>query len=202
MKRGLKRTFLLSMLMVAISLQYCTSPKPAKDIGVQLWSVRHAMNPNPDSTLKVISEMGYTFIEAAGYDDGKFYGMEPAEFKALLEENGLVMLSSHTGSHFPDSAEWESTMQWWDKAIDAHLAAGADYIVIPSTPKEFKDINTMQRYCDFLNTVGEKCKTKGLLFGLHNHKREFKTLNDTVIYNFLVENTNPEFVFFQMDLYW
>ena len=44
-------------------------------IGIQLWSVRGDMNDDPEGTLARLGEMGYSFIEAAGYSNGKFYGM-------------------------------------------------------------------------------------------------------------------------------
>jgi sugar phosphate isomerase/epimerase len=50
--------------------------------------------------------------------------------------------------------------------------------------------------------VGEKCNAKGIRFGYHNHANEFNTLEGEVIYDFMLENTDPEKVSFQIDLYW
>ena len=51
----------------------------------------------PKLVLKQISDAGYKYIEDAGYADGKFNGMTPAEYKAYLAELGLVPASSHQG---------------------------------------------------------------------------------------------------------
>ena len=88
----------------------------AKDdfIGLQLWSVKDDMKKDPKATVAKVGEMGYKFVEAAGYADGKFYGMSPAEFKKLCEDSGLQFLGSHTGQNLPTKENWDKTMAWWD----------------------------------------------------------------------------------------
>ena len=49
--------------------------------------------------------------------------MSPADFKALVEKNGMTIISSHTGQPVPDSAKWDSVMAWWDACIAAHAQA-------------------------------------------------------------------------------
>ncbi len=46
-------------------------------------------------TIAKVAEIGYTGVEAAGYNDGQFYGMSPADFKKSIEEAGMEVLSSH-----------------------------------------------------------------------------------------------------------
>lgn len=184
-------------------LASCSQPKAEKFVGIQLWSVRDSMKTNPKGTIEQLGKMGYKFIEAANYGDGKFYGMEPAEFKALVEANGMTFLSSHTGQNLPDSASWDSTMMWWDKCIEAHVAAGVKYIVQPWMDEAgYSSLDGLKRYCDYFNAVGEKCNAKGIRFGYHNHDREFNQIDSTVIYDFMLQNTDPAKVMFQLDLYW
>ena len=57
-------------------------------------------------TLKAVGDMGYGFVEAAGYGDGKFYGTDPVEFKNICEESGLEFLGSHTGYDVPTESNW------------------------------------------------------------------------------------------------
>ena len=197
-----KTAFSLVVLLMATSLTMCTSKAP-KQIGLQLYSVRDAMKENPRETVKKVGDMGYAFVEAAGYNDGKFYGMEPSEFKKLVESAGMKFLSSHTGQDLPDSANWDKTMAWWDQCIDAHLQAGVKYIVQPWMGQEAYDsLEVLKKYCDYFDAVGQKCREKGILFGYHNHDREFAQLDSQVIYDYMLQNTNPDNVFFQIDLYW
>ena len=175
-----------------------------KDIGLQLWSVKEYMNKESAATIKAVGEMGYTFVEAAGYGDGKFYGMEPAKWKALLDKHGLQMLSSHTGPHTPEQADWDQTMAWWDEAIKAHLEAGAEFIVKPSMgPKgNSGSMEDLLSVCEYFDAIGEKCNAAGLRFGFHNHAVEFTEVDGKVRYDVLLENTDPKKVMYQLDLYW
>lgn len=182
----------------------CTPKKPAKkDVGIQLYSVRDDMKTDVKGTVEKVGAMGYTFVETAGYGEGKFYQMEPADFKALVEANGMNFVSSHTGQDLPDSTKWDETMAWWDTCIAAHKTAGVSYIVQPWMGKEgYASLAGLKKYCDYFNAVGEKCNAAGIRFGYHNHDAEFKDLEGQVIYDFMLQNTDPAKVMFQLDLYW
>ena len=196
-------TFLVLAIFVAGGIVSCTPQKPAKVIGLQLWSVKDDMKTDAKATIEKVGAMGYQFIEAAGYGDGKFYGIEPAEFKALAEANKLTFLASHTGQGLPDSVKWAETMAWWDTCIAAHKAAGVSYIVQPWMGEEgYKSLAGLKQYCDYFNAVGEKCNAAGIRFGYHNHSEEFKDLEGVTIYDFMLKNTDPAKVMFEMDLYW
>lgn len=178
---------------------------PKKEIALQLYSLREDISKDYAGVIKKVGEMGYTAIEAAGYKDGKFYGRTPEEFKADVEGAGLTVLSSHTGKRLTDeeiaSKNFTEALKWWDECIAAHKAAGMQYIAMPSMnmPKTLKDLKT---YCEYYDEVGKKCKENGIKFGYHNHAFEFEKVEDQVAYDFMIENTNPEYVFFEMDVYW
>ena len=62
---------------------------------------------------------------------------------------------------------------------------------------------TLKLYCDYFNAIGEKCNAKGIRFGYHNHDKELSTkLDGQTIYDFMLTNTDPVKVIFEMDLYW
>lgn len=205
MKRALKATaaLIIAAILFPLFFSSCSAPKEEKFIGIQLWSVREAMNADPAGTLKALGEMGYGFVEAAGYANGKFYGMEPEAFRKLVEDNGMVFLASHAGHDLPTAENHAEVMAWWDQCIEAHAAAGVKYIVQAwMGPVGFESLANLKAFCDYFNTVGEKCNAKGIKFGFHNHAEEFKTVEGQVVYDFMLENTDPEKVFFQIDLYW
>lgn len=194
-----------SMLMtICAFMAFGLNARPAKkEIGLQLWSVRDDIKKDVPGTIAAVGEMGYSFVEAAGYGDGKFYGMDPLEFKALVNENGMEFLSSHTGQALPDADKWDETMAWWDVCIDAHVKAGVKYIVQPfMDDKGYGSLEDLQRYCDYFNAVGEKCNAKGIRFGYHNHNHEFEEVDGIIRYDYMMQNTDPKKVFFQLDLYW
>lgn len=178
---------------------------PKKEIALQLYSLRDDIGKDYAGVIKKVGEMGFTAVEAANYNDGKFYGRTPAEFKADVEAAGLKVLSSHTGKQLTEkelaSKDFSEAMKWWDQCIAAHKAAGMTYIVTPwmEVPKTLKDLQT---YCEYYNEIGKKCKENGLKYGYHNHAHEFQKVEDVVMYDYMLENTNPEYVFFEMDVYW
>jgi sugar phosphate isomerase/epimerase len=177
---------------------------PGKNLGLQLYSIRDSITRDVPAAIAKVAKMGYTFVEPAGYSDGKFYGMEPLAFKDLCESNGLLIISSHAGKSLPDSADRDATMAWWDATIDAHAAVGTRYLVQASMGQSaYHSLDTLKLYCDYFNAIGEKCKAKGIRFGYHNHDKELSTkLDGETVYDFMLANTDPSKVIFEMDLYW
>jgi sugar phosphate isomerase/epimerase len=204
-----KRSFVsIALIMAAGSLVilslYSYTTKPQKNLGLQLYSIRDSIIKNVPAAIAKVGKMGYKFVEPAGYENGKLYGIDPAAFKALCQSNGLTILSSHVGQDLPDAANWGKTMAWWDACIDAHVAAGAKFLIQPFMGDgAYRSLDTLKRYCEYFNKVGEKCKARGIQFGYHNHDKEFSTnLGGQIIYDFMMANTDPTKVIFEMDLYW
>jgi sugar phosphate isomerase/epimerase len=197
-------SYLLLILLAVCTLPFSCKPEPAeKNIGLQLYSLRDSMAVNPVGTIEEVGKIGYKTVELAGYSDGKFYGMEPAEIKAVVEKNGMTIISSHTGADVPDSTKLDSVMAWWDNTIAAHKAAGIPYVVQPWMDSVgYQSLAGLQRYCDYFNAVGEKCRAQGIRFGYHNHSEEFKQVEGQVIYDYMLQHTDSSKVFFQIDLYW
>lgn len=181
------------------------------EYGIQLYSVRELVGnaekyaANHVQVLSALSSYGYKYVEAANYSDGLFYGVTPEQFNADCAAAGLEAISSHTMKNLSAediaARDYSAEMPWWDKCIAAHKAAGMSYIVCPSfsIPDNIEDLDL---YCKYFNAIGAKCKEAGLGFGIHNHTREFNKIDDVKIYDYLIANTDPELVFFQMDVYW
>ncbi|MFD0798341.1 sugar phosphate isomerase/epimerase family protein [Maribacter chungangensis] len=172
--------------------------------GLALYTVRDAMGADAKETLKAVSDAGYRYIEAAGYDSGMFYNMKPAEFRAYLQELDLTPVSTHQGS---------VTLENADAMMADVKAAGFEYFVIPVPPmglfKFDRDTRQMsmtggaKNLAEILDTLGAKAKEAGLQLLYHNHDFEFiKDADGIVPIDYLLENCDPELVNFQMDLYW
>nr|WP_235841592.1 sugar phosphate isomerase/epimerase [Confluentibacter sediminis] len=172
--------------------------------GLALYTLRDEMALSPKDVLKEVANIGYKYIESAEYSDGKFYGMSPLEFKNYLNEIGLIPMSAHQGTVTFENA---------DKMIEDVKAAGFKYFVIPVPPmglfKYYSETQSMgmtggaTNLAKILNALGEKCYNAGLKLLYHNHDFEFKKNEDGIVtIDYLLENTNPNYVNFQMDLYW
>ena len=198
----------------ALLLSSCGGKEAApvrKDMCIQMYSARSIIGDPADGktpyeeVLKEMAAMGYTAVEAASYGNGKIYGDAPEVFRQKVEAAGMKVLSAHVGRGLSE-AELESgdlteALAWWDEAIAVHKAAGMDYIVTPwiGLQKSLKDLKT---YCDYLNAVGRKCAEAGIKYGYHNHDYEFKKIEDVVMFDYMLQNTDPEYVFYEMDVYW
>ena len=150
--------------------------KREKEIGFQLYSLRDAFKKDYDSALKASGDIGFNIAEAANYNDGKFYGKTPSQFKKDTEAAGMKLLSSHAMKKLDkdelESGNFEKSLKWWDQAIAAHKEAGTKFIVMPAMPHKLTE-KELKTYCDYYNAVGKKCADAGLVFGYHNHAFEF-----------------------------
>lgn len=177
-----------------------------KYIGLQLYSLREMVKDEGiQKVLEAVSKIGYKNLEAAGYDDGKLYGLAPKELKKMLDDLGLKMTSSHLSKAMAKGKkEQEEVMAWWDKAIEAHNELGVKYMVQPVMTYDEKTttLDDVKQWCDYFSTVGLKTAAASIAFGYHNHDYEFNKIGDQVIYNYMLDNVSKNHVFFELDVYW
>ena len=172
-------------------------------VGLQLYSVRDEMKSDPLGTLKQLSAMGYKHVEHANYNNRKFYGYEAKEFKKILKDLGMDMPSGHTvmGAKHWDASKKEFTDLWKYTVEDAAIV-GQQFVISPSLDKEFRKTgDDLKRFMDVFNKSGELCKKSGMKFGYHNHAFEFsEKLDGKVVYDIMLQNTDPELVIQQLDI--
>jgi sugar phosphate isomerase/epimerase len=165
----------------------------ANNIGLQLYSLRNEIGENLEESLKKIADIGYNRVEAAGYKDGKFYGMDPAEFKALVDNFGMKLTSSHLTFDMKDIST----------VLTSHQNADIKYLVWPWIGKDQRaSIEDYKLLAEKLNTIGDFCSQNSLEFGYHNHDFEFYPIDGEIPYDVLLNYTDPELVFMEIDLYW
>lgn len=196
----MKSIFKLTFLSLFLAGTFSTMAQN-KLGGLALYTVREDMGKDAKATLQAVADAGYKYIEAAGYRDGKFYNMSPKEFKDFVKKIGLKPISSHQGG---------VTLENADAMIADVKAAGFTYFVVPVPPAgTYKyDEGTKARsgakdMADVLTVLGKKCKAAGLKLLYHNHDFEFKRDGEGIVaIDYLLENIDPKYVNFQMDLYW
>ena len=164
---------------------------PLDHIGVQLYSFRKAMLKDPVATLKLISDIGFREIETASSGSGHYYGMTPEEMKRTCREFGMNLRSGHV--HLDD--KFEETME-------EALEAGQEYLICSSMPTNGQTRDNYKRVADAFNKAGEACLKNGIKFGYHNHEYEFESDGDVVLFDVLMDNTEPELVHMELDLGW
>ena len=184
---------------------------PRKRMAVQLYSARALIGTpelfarNHEYVLERLAQMGYTGVEAASYENGRFSGMEPQAFRKVINAAGLELVSSHASrilsqKEFAENDLTEA-LAWWDACIDAHKKAGIPRLVMSWVPQlgSQAELEVMAQYLD---AIGKKCNEAGIRFGYHNHDQEYRQVGGTTMMDYFIANTSPENVFFEMDVYW
>ena len=167
-------------------------------IGLQLYTIRDAMAKDPKGALKKVADLGYKNVELAGYADEKFYGFTPSEFKKIVHDLGMEIISSHTkveaAGITSDNAK---------RMTDAHAELGVKYCIQPWVNEEDRQIETYKRMIADWNKVGRVMKDAGIQFGYHNHNFEFKTMNGIVpYYDIFMKEMDKDLITMELDLYW
>lgn len=179
------------------------SNKQEKNIGIQLYSVMDAVNKNPQASIERLAKMGYKTFELVQWGGNpKVFGLSAEEFKTLCDNNGTSIVSTHSGIQ-EDPAKEEEIMNSWRQLFEIQKACGGKYFVIPSYQAEYTEAGIKQM-ADYFNKVGKIASEYGLKLGYHNHSGEFNNLKDSdkVMWEYLVENTDPQYVCFELDVYW
>ncbi len=165
--------------------------RSVKDAGLQLYTVRNEMLKDNTGTLKKIASLGYKEIESAGSEKGSYYGFKPAEMKKICADLGMTLRSGHV--HYDDK---------WQQTIDDAAESGQGYLIVSVMPEKGQTVDNYKHTAEVFNKAGEAAKKSNISFGYHNHDSEFEKDNGKVLYDVLLENTNPEFVKMEMDLGW
>lgn len=174
--------------------------KKNSPIGVQLYTLRNEMSKDPKGSLEKIAKLGYNNVETYGYKEGKWFGMNPAEFTEVLKANRLISTSGHTfpGGYFIKDG-WEDG---WKQAVTDAKAIGQEWIVVPYLEDKHRSIDSYKVIADGLNKAGEIAKAGGVQLAYHNHDFEFNVTEGQNGFDILAQNTDPKLVHFELDLYW
>jgi sugar phosphate isomerase/epimerase len=168
-------------------------------IALQLYTIRDAMSSDAPGSLKKVAEMGYASVELAGYANRKFYGYEPAEFRKMVNDLGMEILSSHT--------QVEALGVTLDNAkimAEDHAKLGVKYCIQPWVVEDArKTIASYQKMVADWNMVGKIMKEYQIQFGYHNHNFEFQTVEGKVPYfDVFMKEMDPDLLTMEIDLFW
>jgi sugar phosphate isomerase/epimerase len=181
-----------------LGCKQAVSGKKGYGVGVQLYSIRDAMAADVPGSLKKVSDMGYKILELADYSNGKFYGYTPRDFKKLVNDLGMDIISSHT------QVEAEGiTIDNARKMAEDHAELGVKYCVQPWINEEDRNIETYKKMIADWNEVGRIMKDVGIQFSYHNHNFEFVSINGVVpYYDIFMAEMDPELITMEIDTYW
>jgi len=188
-------------LLAVSSIVGCQSGSPMNKgrIGIQLYSIKDELPKDFEGSLKKLSDLGYSSVEAYGFTEDNFFGRTMKELSDLVKDMGMTVSGSHiwTGATIVNTPQKE-----WDfwKSCAARMKSGdAQWAVLSSFP-EANTLDDLKRVAEYFNRAGKICNDGGVKFAFHNHYDEFVEIDGEVILDFVIKNTDPELVFFQLDM--
>ena len=185
----MKKYILLLSLMVLV----LSGPVKAQtEIGLQLYSLRNEFKTEVPGTLDLVEQWGIREVEGGGT-----YGLPMDEFKNLLKENKLKMVSV--------GADYNQLKENPQSAIDNAKAFGAKYVVcfwIPHQNDNVFTIDHMKDAVNVFNTAGKLMAENGLTLCYHPHGYEFRPYAGGTLFDYLVKETDPRYLNFEMDVFW
>jgi sugar phosphate isomerase/epimerase len=162
-------------------------------IGLQLYTVRTLMKTDFEGTIAKVAKVGYKEVEFAGYFDHS-----PKEVRAIVDRNGLTAPSCHVG--------YDVVENDWPQTLEAAKIIGHKYVVCPwIDEKQRHEPDGYKRAAELFNKAGEASARVGIQFAYHNHNYEFSpepAIGNQLPYDYLLKNTDPKLVKFEMDLCW
>jgi sugar phosphate isomerase/epimerase len=162
----------------------------AAKIGIQLYTVRTAIEKDFDTTIRRIADMGYLGVET--YFLPEYILLAAAA--SSLREVGLEVLGCHC--NLPIGDDRDMTL----KMAETYQSNRMIYHGWPQDDK-YKDLDAIKSTVELYNEISLSLKAEGLRFGLHNHWWEFEKAESYYPFYYLLENLNPD-IFFEIDVYW
>jgi sugar phosphate isomerase/epimerase len=181
-----------------------TTAPPKKEIGLQLYTLRNEIEAQGlQNVLQQVADIGYTWMEGFGYENRKFLGATPSELKNMLNGMGMRMPSVHSVTEVSSEGGKEAIVDQMKTTAEDAIAVGAEYLVWAYlTEEDRQSLDDYKRHIETWNQFGEVCKEAGIQFAYHNHDFEFMTFDGIRAYDMIMEETDPDLVKFELDLYW
>ena len=161
-------------------------------VGIQTYTIRDAMEEDTFAALRMLKDVGYDFVET---HEGDFARVPMSDLIRALSEAELPVSSTHIGFEtFRDDPQ---------RGADQANELGAEYAILSWTPEEYRSTAGYQEMAARFGEVGDLMLGEGLRFAYHNHHFEFWEIDGPrsgmEIY---VEETDPQKVWFELDLFW
>ncbi|MGQ9553490.1 MAG: sugar phosphate isomerase/epimerase family protein [Anaerolineae bacterium] len=162
-------------------------------IAAQLYTVRDFTKTAQElaAALRKVHQMGYQAVEGAGS-----VAISPAEYKAMLEKEGLVLCGTHTA--------FERLVSDLPAVIDEHKLWKCNNVGIPSMPGRYRELGEegFRRFAKEASEIGRKLHDAGLTLYYHNHSFEFQRFGKRTALDVIYEESDPRYLQAQVDTYW
>lgn len=162
-----------------------------KSFGFITGIAKDAMEADWKRTLQKAVDFGFSEVEG-----GSSYASSPQEFLTYCKKIGIKPIAG--------SVDFGATNDELKKSFDEIKALKQEYVIeywpwYGGAPFSLEDC---KKSAERLNEVGALAKDHGLKLLWHNHDNEFIEMEKGLPFDYLMENTDPETVNCEMDIYW
>lgn len=191
----MNKTLLLFGLfcLLGVSEAIAQRKKPLYDapLGVQAYTYRNSFPNGVAATLDTIKALGITEMETGGAR-----GVSLEEYKKMCTERGISIPST--------GASYEEIVKDPMAVVKKAKILGASYVMVAWIPHQRGNfsLEVAQKAVADFNQVGKVLSENGLTFCYHNHGYEFQPHGKATLMEYLIENTDPKYVSFEMDIMW
>jgi sugar phosphate isomerase/epimerase len=192
----MKKFVLLGLVMAIVvcvtDVVHAQNGKPlfTAPLGVQAYTFRKSFPNSIPNTLDTIKMMGFTEIEGGG---GR---ISPQEFRKLCEDRGIKIPST--------GASYEQLVKSPDSVAMTAKILGASYVMCSWIPHKNNTLTfeDAKKAVEDFNRAGKVLKDQGITLCYHTHGYEFQPYEDGTLMDYIIKNTNPADVSFEMDVLW
>lgn len=189
----MKKYFSLCLLLILSTAMTTFAQKKALysfPLGIESYTFRNNFPKNVVKTLDTIQRLGFKEYE------GGSYGMDPQAFNKLCKERGIKIVS--TGADYKELVKSPEDIAHTAKSL------GAKYIMcawIPHKNSGFT-LEDAKNAVEVFNKAGKVLRDSGIIFTYHAHGYEFQPYQNGTLLDYLIKNTDPKDVSFEMDILW
>ena len=163
---------------------------PRQNIGIQMFTIRDMQAADFPATVRLLADIGYREIELF-----TLQGLTAEALRDILDDVGIRAVAAHVGID-----RWRNEL---DTVLDEARILGMPYVgvpgIFPNPPNTAAVYSGLARE---FNTYARAAADRGLKFYYHNHAHEFLRSGGRRLYDILLDETEPDLVFFELDLYW
>jgi sugar phosphate isomerase/epimerase len=155
-------------------------------IGINLWTIRHALEGNVDRALAAVKAAGFSAVELAPLPPG----LTSSRLVNCLQRHGLTVRSIHCDPPTPDTV---------GGSADLARQYDCSKLVWHGWPRD--SLAGVKESADTCNRAAAVAWDHRLSFAMHNHWWEFEPLEGRRPIDLLDELLASE-IFWQLDVYW
>jgi len=184
-----RRSFLTLTAIAPFAIRAAAAGSSKIPVGLELYSVREALDKDPEVTVRAVAKMGYDCVEFYG----PYFSWTEAQTKQMrnvMDEVGIHCYSTHNDEPnlLPENI---------NRARDMNALLGSKYVICAHA--EPKGNDGWKAIADELNAAADKLEPSGIKTGYHNHQPEFTPVNGQRPIEILAKNTKPS-VALQLDV--